>query len=417
MSDQPVASPAPMAWQVQLYEDDPNSGLAFRRLKWRIDQSVLEKLKGADPKADLYMVIMYRDAKDRVQSCLRLVTSNEVLVRLRSAGSCIFYARLALATRDDYDSLKKWTERQGAFYSGGTYTNPIEERLSATSFAIVREERMLVSSYAVMVDADNFAKPMAPTEARWVNAWFKHHGSPDECSLRGRRLFAYTLQVPLTLLWLCLGVMLAMWHSFFLLSRGIQWGELNPIDGSLSAVVGGTRGPGSVIREREDGSRRNMGSLLHMLSALIIPRTQLVVLGVAFGLYMLLESALAYKGISMAQFTNHAFWYIVGALNALLVLLVFITATLVWVGNTIESYVAARALASRRRQLRPIYAPQPQAPIVAEPRIPARLAGVGDYVAAPGNVSRGPGFFTNPVAWGRAGFNRAKVAVCRPFAE
>ena len=221
-------------------------------IRWCVDQSTLEKLKKEKVEKPYLFLTVMRD-KLEVRGMRALVPLDEAMryLSFTSSGSYTLLGIIVWARDGKHENLfnallhesNRVLERN---YREGNYCEkfdlkPRDYIFGPCELGWIDDSQNSQARINIEILDGFFAKK--PFDWKWVNLMFGTINEPrNQCDLRGRRLFAYSIQPSLILLWALSSGFLRLVSSFWCLvcgRRGINWKIVLPVWGTHVADIWG----------------------------------------------------------------------------------------------------------------------------------------------------------------------------------
>lgn len=210
-----------------------SSALIF--LQWCVARPVIEYFRDNNIRDSFLLVQVFNPSGKETRHIFKLESPQEI-IQFKTAGEHRIEATIVWGR-----TLKKIKENlfQQVTIQDEYKLIPIELLLGKKQLYGIGLKRFGIATFSIDVPKEFFAPEMSAREAAWVNFFFST-AARDSCSIRRRRLFAYTLQLPLLASWaLFQGTLRSIIAFFFgfLLAMRCDWKAIfHPFEQSFTEV-------------------------------------------------------------------------------------------------------------------------------------------------------------------------------------
>jgi hypothetical protein len=222
--------------------DLPNTGLRFLfdeeqaqhsaqiKLQWCLDSGLTAYLRERNIKDPLLFISVTNPAGREKRYIVALWQMQE-LVQFHRAGTHKIYGRILWRFNNSLSEVRKSFLKKDDPYTFRWDIDQVKSLWNSIGNADLQIE----------VPSEFFAKELSASETWWLGLWLGELW--DECNIRRRRLFAYTIQLLLVGIWVFLKcsvrVLVASFLSGVLLQRKVHWEVvLHPFDYRIVDVWG-----------------------------------------------------------------------------------------------------------------------------------------------------------------------------------
>ncbi len=238
-----------------LVRQPPNSAIIF--LRWCISQALSAELTGREGDALMFLTLNLPSGGEERR--VAKLSSVQELIEFSRPGAHTIEATIVYGGATDLPKAAVAFLKR----SGRTTYAHTQER------AIGKEcESLGTARNQVSVPAGFFAPPLHPLERWWLELVLDSMW--DECAQRKRRIFAYSLQPILVLVWgtivSLVRLEIALFLSVLCVRRGVDWAPVaEPFSGDIKDIWVSAKSFGSGFTEDENRKERRFADFLGLL--------------------------------------------------------------------------------------------------------------------------------------------------------
>ena len=181
-------------------------------LQWVVSAGAVERLAEAKV-THPYLFLVVTDPQGREERFVYDLRRLEALVSFHLPGT--HEVRAFVVYGDNSEAKKNWVDM----------TRRHEYRHTVDFFTRLCVKGSASTQLTVGVSKDFFAKPLSPWEDWWLNLWYENPPW-DDCAIRRRRIWAYSVQLVVVAIWVVLVAIVRSAYATWLTLlgyRGVQW--------------------------------------------------------------------------------------------------------------------------------------------------------------------------------------------------